>query len=116
MKQIYVLAEKNTYEYEFKKHLWSRNKTVVTVWLTHHPMAVYAETFDEAHNKYVLHSTYKVGDVIDYSHDNAWDIVTSGQCKLKKIEVVPVKIPYSAEWLRTHMSAHDYKEWWNSND
>ena len=116
MKQIYVLAEKNTYEYEFKKHLWSNKTTTITVWLTHHPMAIYAENFNEAHNKYVLHSSYGIDDVIDYSGTNAWDIVTSGQCKLKKIEVVDAKIQHSIKWLSTHMSAQDFKEWWYNND
>ena len=116
MKQIFLLAEKNVYEYEFKKHFWSKEKTTITVWLTNHPMAIYAENFDEAHNKYVLHSSYKVVDIIDYSHDSVWDIVTLGQCKLKKIEVVTVKLQYSVEWLRRHMLAQDFKEWWYNND
>ena len=91
MKQIFVLAEKNTYEYEFKKYFWSKNKTTVNVWITHHLVAIYAENFEEAHNKYVLHNSYRTTDVVEYSHDDAWDIVMSGKCKLKKIEVVPVK-------------------------
>ena len=113
MKQIYVLAEKNTYEYEFKKHFWSDKTITITVWLTHHPMAIYAENHTV---KYVLHSSYGIDDVIDYSGTNAWDIVTSGECKLKKIEVVDAKIQHSVKWLSTHMSSQDFKEWWYNND